>query len=31
MRAETFTTLEILKKEYPNNIIVLFKGKYYVI
>lgn len=31
MKASTLTTLSILKKEYPNNKIVLFKGKYYII
>lgn len=31
MNAIDYTTLSILQKEYPNNRIVFFKGKYYLI
>ena len=31
MKAYTLTTIGILKQKYPNNEIVYFKGKYYII
>lgn len=31
MTADQLTTLNILKSKYPNNTIVLFKGRFYLI
>lgn len=31
MKANQYTTICILQNEYPNNQIVLFNGKYYII
>lgn len=31
MNATTLTTIGLIQEKYPNNIVVFFKGKYYIL